>query len=112
MNIRRINANERFRGLLKLLIFLLLLFLYIFPLNPYCNQTLNLFEKKINLNNNYTMNSLANYSCFNIYNNTINGELIYRDGSNSTYFNDNQVIVYYMTNCLNNLSSIQLKGGK
>lgn len=100
MNLRRMNANERFNGLLKLLFFISLLILSILPYNESGKGIISLSPHEDIKEKNYTKLYLSNYSCSYIYNETMDNKLIYSEYYNRSYFTDRQITVYYMANCL------------
>lgn len=99
MNVRRINATRNVRIMTKIIIIVLLIFLFLVVSvqNSVCpaKNTIKwkFWQQTVSI-------PLSNYTCDEIYYNSLNGTL-YKDNKQRK-FEYEQVFLYYIKNCINN----------
>lgn len=97
MNIRRLNANERYKGAANLIIFFCILILLMIPAtieDGGNNKIRNILNKP------EITNPLSNYTCEEIYQKVMDNEDIYSNTKRHIKYLDSQINIYYIKNCI------------
>lgn len=97
MNIRRLNANERYKGAVNLILFICIFILLLIP--PTFDETQKKNLRDV-INKPEITNPLSDYTCEILYQKIMDNEDIYSNSKRHIKYTEQQIIIYYMENCI------------
>jgi hypothetical protein len=97
MNIRRLNANERYKGAVNLILFICIFILLLIPPTMDNGQKNNLRDV---INKPEITNPLSDYTCEEIYQKIMDNENIYSNSKRHIKYTEQQIIIHYLKFCI------------